>query len=60
MLAAWTTADIRLLRDLAEQGVELSSIAGTLGRTLSAIKNKAAMHGISLQAKRRRCVQAGW
>jgi hypothetical protein len=47
--SSWSVADIRLLRELAQQGLPLDSIARVLGRTQSAIKNKAGMHGISLQ-----------
>lgn len=47
----WSTEDIRLLRQLAVAGASLETIAGTLRRTQSAIRNKATMHGISL----RRC-----
>lgn len=47
----WTTDDIRLLRQLAVAGASLETIAVTLRRTRSAIRNKATMHGISL----RRC-----
>ena len=47
----WSTEDIRLLRQLAVAGASLETIAGTLRRTRSAIRNKATMHGISL----RRC-----
>jgi hypothetical protein len=47
----WSSADIRLLRDMAQQGVPLRVIARSLGRSESALRNKAAMHGISLQRK---------
>lgn len=50
----WTTEDIRLLRRLAIEGAPLETIAVTLRRTHSAIRNKATMHGISL----RRCGSA--
>jgi hypothetical protein len=45
----WSTEDIRLLRQLAVDGASLETIAGTLRRTRSAIRNKATMHGISLR-----------
>jgi hypothetical protein len=47
--ASWAIEDIRLLRALAMQGVPIEAIAAQLGRTPSAVKNKAGMHGISLQ-----------
>ncbi len=46
---AWSSADIRLLRELAGQNVPVEMIAATLRRSPSAIKNKAGMHGISLR-----------
>lgn len=52
--AGWTIADIQRLRTLAGQGVAPSVIANVLGRTTSAVKNKAGMHGISLQARSQR------
>jgi hypothetical protein len=45
----WTMEDIRLLRQLAIEGASLETIAVTLRRTRSAIRNKATMHGISLK-----------
>ena len=45
----WSTEDIRLLRQLAVAGASLETIAITLRRTRSAIRNKATMHGISLR-----------
>jgi hypothetical protein len=45
----WSTADIRRLRELAEQGMPVPTIAATLRRSESAIRNKAGMHGISLR-----------
>ena len=46
----WSTAQIRLLRDLASQGASVSEIAKQLRRSESAIRNKAGMHGISVRA----------
>ncbi len=48
---AWTLADIRLLRELARQGLTLGSIARRLRRSESAVRNKATMHGVSVQAR---------
>ncbi|HEY0684961.1 MAG TPA: hypothetical protein VGD45_21665 [Steroidobacter sp.] len=45
----WSTEDIRQLRQLAVAGASLDTIALTLRRTRSAIRNKATMHGISLK-----------
>jgi hypothetical protein len=46
----WSTAQIRLLRDLAAQGASVSEIAKQLRRSESAIRNKAGMHGIPVRA----------
>jgi hypothetical protein len=48
----WAIADIQLLRNLSMQGLTVGAIANALGRTESAVRNKAQMHGISLQSKR--------
>jgi hypothetical protein len=48
----WTVEDVRKLRELAEQGLEVHVIAAQLRRTVSAIRNKASMHGISLHGGR--------
>lgn len=50
--ALWSTEDLRLLRSLAASGVSVSMISTTLSRTESSIRNKALMHGISLQVQR--------
>ena len=49
----WSIEEVRLLRQLAVDGAPLETIAVTLRRTRSAIRNKATMHGISL----RRCTE---
>jgi hypothetical protein len=49
--ASWSIEDVRLLRTLAMQGVPVEAIAATLGRTPSAIRNKAGMHGISVRGE---------
>jgi len=46
----WSNAQIRLLRELALQGLPVSAIAAQLRRSESAIRNKAGLHGISLRA----------
>lgn len=48
----WSSADLRRLRELAETGAAPDTIASTLRRTESAVRNKAGMHGISLRARR--------
>lgn len=49
---AWTTDEVRRLRELAEQGVAVDDIAAKLRRSVSSIRNKAGMHGISLNGGR--------
>lgn len=46
---AWSMEEIRQLRALAGEGVPGPVIANRLQRSLSAVRNKAAMHGISLR-----------
>ncbi|WP_161811870.1 hypothetical protein [Steroidobacter agaridevorans] len=45
----WSSEELGLLRSLASRGVPVSSIASTLRRSESSIKNKAGMHGIPLR-----------
>jgi hypothetical protein len=47
---AWTPEDLRRLRELAQAGVASETIAVHLRRTHSAIRNKAAMQGISIRS----------
>lgn len=50
---SWTDQDVRTLRDGAAQGMPLNALCRLLRKTPSAIRNKAAMHGIALsQASR--------
>lgn len=51
---AWSQQEVRQLRELAEAGLPLESIATQLGRTRSAIRNKAGFHAISLRRRDRR------
>jgi hypothetical protein len=44
----WSMADIRRLRELAAAGLHIKQISLALHRTESAVRNKAAMHCISL------------
>lgn len=46
---AWSSADLRELRELASAGVAIEAIAARLRRSASAVRNKAGMHGISLR-----------
>ena len=48
----WSIEEVRRLRQLAEQGKAVVAIAAKLRRTPSAVRNKAGMHGISLQPRR--------
>jgi hypothetical protein len=45
--ASWTTEDLRVLRELAEQGCSAQVIAKKLRRTASSVRNKGFMHGFS-------------
>jgi transposase-like protein len=49
----WSADDIRMLRELSQQGVPVAIIARRLGRTESAIRNKAAMHGVPVRSSAR-------
>lgn len=46
---SWSREEIRQLRALADAGVPAHIIAARLRRTVSAIKNKAGIHGISVR-----------
>lgn len=46
----WSAEELRRLREMALRRMPLHLIAGALRRSESAIRNKAAMHGISLRA----------
>jgi hypothetical protein len=45
----WSLQDVRRLRELAQAGVPVESIAALLGRTSAAVRNKAGFHAISLR-----------
>lgn len=55
---AWTTADVRRLRELAAQGISPGEVARLLRRSESAIRNKACLHGISFQRKAQKTANA--
>ncbi|WP_129778357.1 hypothetical protein [Peristeroidobacter soli] len=46
---AWSREEIGKLRELAGSGTSLRSMSRILKRSESALKNKAGLHGISLQ-----------
>jgi hypothetical protein len=48
MLRAWSRTEIRELRQLADAGMPMQVIAAKLNRTVSAVRNKAGIHGISV------------
>ena len=45
----WSREEIRQLRELADAGIPTHIIAARLRRTVSAIRNKAGIHGISVR-----------
>jgi hypothetical protein len=47
--SAWSREEIGRLRELAALGTPLRLISRILNRTESALRNKACLHGISLQ-----------
>lgn len=47
----WTADDLRLLRELAGQGVPPGLIAAHLRKTESAVRNKAMMQGVSFRRR---------
>lgn len=49
MKEPWSLQDVRRLRELAQAGTPLESIAAMLGRTCAAVRNKAGFHAISLR-----------
>jgi len=50
--ASWSAEEVQKLRTLASAGVAIESIAKTLNRTPSAVRNKAGLHGIPLARAR--------
>lgn len=47
---AWSMGEIRTLRELAAAGASMQTIAAKLHRTVSAVRNKASFHGISVHS----------
>ena len=48
--STWSRDAIRRLRELAEAGAPIGTIAAILGRTPSAIRNKATMQGFPVRS----------
>ena len=48
----WSSAELKQLREMSDAGVGVEIIAAQLRRTVSAVRNKAGMHGYSLAATR--------
>jgi hypothetical protein len=44
----WSSAELKQLRELTDAGIGVEIIAARLKRTVSAVRNKAGMHGFSL------------
>ena len=47
-----SSAELKQLRELTDAGIGIEIIASRLKRTVSAVRNKAGMHGFSLAATR--------
>jgi hypothetical protein len=48
----WSSAELKQLRELSDAGVGVEIIAARLKRSVSAVRNKAGMHGFSLAVTR--------
>ena len=46
----WSSAELKQLRELTGAGTGVEIIAAQLRRSVSAVRNKAGMHGFSLAA----------
>jgi hypothetical protein len=46
----WSSAELKQLRELSDAGTDVEIIAARLRRSVSAVRNKAGMHGFSLSA----------
>ena len=44
----WSSAELKQLRELTDAGTGVEIIAAQLRRSVSAVRNKAGMHGFSL------------
>src|SRR5215216_2299101 len=47
----WSSADMKMLRDLAKKATPTRSAAQTLGRSLDSVKSKASEEGISFKPR---------
>jgi hypothetical protein len=47
--SSWSLRDVQTLRSLVDAGTSVREIARILRRTESAVRNRAAHHGISLR-----------
>lgn len=56
-MASWSPDELCKLRQLAHSGTPTEVIAATLERSVSAVRNKAGLHGISLRASAPRAPQ---
>ena len=50
----WSSAELKQLRELTGAGIGIERIAERLKRSVSAVRNKAGMHGFPLAARARR------
>jgi len=49
----WSSAELKQLRELTDAGIGVELIAARLKRTVSAVRNKAGMHGFPISAAQR-------
>jgi len=46
----WSSAELKQLRELSDAGTDVEIIAARLRRSVSAVRNKAGMQGVSLKS----------
>ena len=46
----WSSTELKQLRELSDAGVGVEIIAARLKRSVSAVRNKASMHGFSIRS----------
>jgi hypothetical protein len=46
----WSSVEVQQLRELTDAGIGIEIIAARLKRSISAVRNKAGMHGFSLKS----------
>ena len=49
----WSSAELKQLRELTDAGIGVEIIAARLKRTVSAVRNKAGMHGFPISGAQR-------